>query len=259
MTQTAVKFVSVTFILLIVFADFVFWIFGRSLLLAIDVSLGNLQKSSIDASAWTASVTASVRALNGSDRDVVHMAGLPDAISAITSGRRGSHGGRGKRGTVGGAGRDAAEKRRRDMNDAKRKVKQAMMMCAQFSLQGYALLICSVFTRYGAAAPSVMFGIQMTILPLIWHVVHTQLHARRSKLGVGVGRLIGRKTSGHGDGTLPRRTLKMLRSTYSAAGFGGQSHSVAPVERDEETATAAITETGTDRGVDTRNRAITPC
>lgn len=48
--QTAVKLVGATFVLLIVVADVAFWIFGTSLLLAIDTSLTNSRRSSVDAS-----------------------------------------------------------------------------------------------------------------------------------------------------------------------------------------------------------------
>lgn len=262
MQQTAVKLVGVTFILLIVFADVAFWIFGKSLLLVIEVSLINSRRSSIDASAWTASVSASLRALTGPGGDSLCLESLRDAGSAaVGSGRMGSTGGRGERGPIGGAAGAAAERGRRHLYAARRKVKWAMVICAQFSLQGYAILICSIFTKYGKAAPSVMFGIQMAILPLIWHIVNIQLHAGRSKLALmgGVGLLTGRRLGDHGrDSILPARhqrrrssrsiSLKLL-STYGAA------QAVVPVERDEK-ATAAP-EAGADGNVD--KNAIMPC
>lgn len=264
----AVKLVGVTFILLIIFADVTFWIFGTSLLLAIEVSLTNSRRCSIDASGWTASVTASVRALTGPDVDSVRLGNLPDGASVVGSGSRELAGGRLGRGPPGRSGGDAAERGGRHLYLAKRKIKWAMIFCAQFSLQGYALLICSIFTKYGTAAPSVMFGLQMTILPLIWHVVQIQLHAGRSKarLAGGVGLHTGRTKGGYGNSiAITQQQEKWRRkssgnismkflSTHGVA-FGGQPHSVAPVERDEETAAVAAAET--DAGMDAN--AMAPC
>ena len=236
MQQTAVKLVGATFILLIAFADVVFWIFGTSLLLAIETSLRNSRRSSIDASEWTANATASLRALTRTDKGGVSFEGLPDAASALRSGRRASAGARGARAPTRGAGGEATERGRRRLCAAKRKVKWAMIICAQFSLQGYALLLCSVFTKYGTAAPCVFFGLQMTIMPLLWHIGNIQLHAGRSQL-VSAGRvgwLAGRKRGGHGGDTTLTARLGETTGTYRATGFGGQP--VVPVERDEEVA-----------------------
>ncbi|CAN0492482.1 unnamed protein product, partial [Hapterophycus canaliculatus] len=74
-----------------------------------------------------------------------------------------------------------AERGRDRLLAARKKVRWAMVFCAQMSLQAYALLIFSVCTEYGTAGPMILFGIQMTILPLIWHIVHIELHAGRSK------------------------------------------------------------------------------
>lgn len=267
--QIAVKIVGLTLILLIVICDLVFWISGTSLLSAISISLTNSRRSSIDASAWTASVTASVRALTGPDGDSLCLGNLANTASR-GSGRRGLAGGRGKRGPAReGVREDAAERGRRHLSAAKRKVKWAMLICAQFSLQAYAILIFSIFTKYGTATPCVLFGIQMTILPLIWHVGNIQLHAGRSRLAGRGGLLTGRTTGGHGGVAQSRETARQqeqrrkkpsgnisakLLSMYRAA-FVGQTQPVAPVERDEEA--AAVASAGTDGDVGTN--AITPC
>eukprot|EP00752_Nemacystus_decipiens_P014337 g12756.t1 len=262
--ETAVKIVGATFILLIFFADVIFWVFGTSLLRAIETSQASSRKGSVDATAVTASVTTSVRALIGTGGGSARFGKLPDAAPpAPQSGKKGSVGGREKGEPAEGAGDDAADRGARNLDAAKRKVKWAMIVCAQFSLQGYALLFCSVFTKYGTAAPCVLFGIQMTIIPLIWHVGNTQLHAGRSKLASlrGVGRFAGRFIGGFFGSTTAAARLRRnpsasnsrrLLPAFGAAAFRG---AVAPVERDGDAATGAEG-AGAD-GVD--NNAITPC
>lgn len=264
MQQTAFKLVGASFILLIVFADIVFWIFGTSLLRAIENSLTTSLRST-DASLWNASVRASVTALTGPGSG--RSGDLSDASSAYGSGRGRSAGGRGKRRPIKGRGGEASKMGRRHLYAAKRKVKWAMTICAQFSVQGYALLICSVFTKYGTAAPSVMFGVQMTILPLVWHVVNIQLHAGRSRLTLtGRAALLKQRAKvDHGDhneddGLEEQRCRRpsgimgqRLLATCSAA-FGGQSQPVVPVERDEGAAAVAAAGAGEDVGTS----AMTP-
>lgn len=89
-----------------------------------------------------------------------------------------------------------------------------MVFCAQMSLQAYALLLFSISTEYGTAAPLVFFGVQMAILPLVWHVVHVQLHAGRSKSSA-------RATAGERGGTAQEAQLEEEDEAHVADGGEG--------------------------------------
>ncbi|CAN0188442.1 unnamed protein product, partial [Ectocarpus sp. 12 AP-2014] len=195
-TEAAAKLVAVTFIMLIVFADTTFCIFGRALLRAIDASLQNSRKRAME-SAF------------GEDRRESVLATVGGTEADEEGGRRGSgksagEGGENRRssrkwssGTLrrrgswwGGEGRDESELGDGELQAAKRKVWWAMGFCAYMSLQGYAILLFSILSKYGTSVPLLLFGVQMAIVPLVWHAFNIQLHARRSR-----GSAIGRRSS----------------------------------------------------------------
>lgn len=168
--QTAIKLVVVAFILLVVVADAIFWIFGTSLLRAIDTSLANAERSSGDT--VTASVRASARAVvGGADEESILSGSLSSA---------GTRGGRRTRERRASSARESADAGRNLLHAARKKVRRSMAFCGLMSFQGYVLLTFSCSTGYGTGAPLVLFGVQMSVLPIVWHMVHIQLHAGRS-------------------------------------------------------------------------------
>ncbi|CAN0245930.1 unnamed protein product [Ectocarpus fasciculatus] len=199
-TEAAAKLVAATFILLIVFADATFWIFGRALLRAISASLENSRKRALES-------------LLGEDRRESVLPTLGGAKTDEEGERRGSGKsagegkGRGRSSSTwssvglqrrrsswwGGEGRVASELGDGELQAAKSKVKWAMAFCAHMSLQGYAILLFSIFSKYGTSVPLVLFGVQMAIVPLVWHAFNIQLHARRSRASA-----IGRRSTGVG-------------------------------------------------------------
>lgn len=251
------------FIFLVVFADTVFFIYGRSLLVAIGGSLlRTSRRISLEDSVWAASMRTttrtsartSIRTGPGGAQEEEGGRPVPPAGESGTGerdrglrrkgsslsldageGERGKRRkgsslslgggerepGQGRRGSsslssslAAGAKPDGAAERGRDrLLAARKKVRWAMVFCAQMSLQAYALLIFSVCTEYGTAAPLVLFGIQMTILPLIWHVVHIELHAGRSTPGT--------RGRGGGRGVAAQQVIRLKDDTGLAAGREG--------------------------------------
>ena len=223
--QTAVKLVGVAFVLLIMFADAVFWIFGTSLLRAIKTSLSNSQRSSDET--VRESVRASARAVvGGVDEESAFSGRGSVSISTRGEGRRGR-----STSSVG----ESTDRGPSLLLAARKKVRWSMMFCAHMSLQGYALLIFSCSTTYGTAAPVVLFGLQMALIPLIWHVVQIQLHAGRSSRRSGGGST-GRKAF-----------TKTFTKTLTKAHTGRWSQKLAPVEADEEEAEEVTARTDADK------------
>lgn len=64
---------------------------------------------------------------------------------------------------------------------ARKKMKIAMTFCMQLSAQIFAILLFAVFSKYGIAAPLILFGIPMGFAPQIWFSFNVQLHSGRTK------------------------------------------------------------------------------
>ncbi|CAN0450077.1 unnamed protein product [Ectocarpus sp. 12 AP-2014] len=195
-TEAAAKLVAVTFIVLIVFADTTFWIFGRALLRAINASLQNSRKRALE-SVFGEDKRESVLATPCGTEADEEGGRRGSGKSAREGGERGrssrkwSSGRLRRRGSWwGGEGRDESELGDGELQAAKRKVRWAMGFCAHMSLQGYAILLFSILSKYGTSVPLILFGVQMAILPLVWHAFNIQLHAGRSR-----GSAIGRRSS----------------------------------------------------------------
>ncbi|CAB1117434.1 unnamed protein product [Ectocarpus sp. CCAP 1310/34] len=193
-TEAAAKLVAVTFIMLIVVADTSFWIFGRALLRAIDASLQNSRKRAME-SVFGKDRRESVLAVLGGTEADEEGGRRGSSISAGEGGgrlsRKWSSGRLQRRGSWwGGEGRDESELGGGELQAAKRKVRWVMVFCALMSLEGYAILLLSILSKYGTTVPLILFGVQMAIFPLVWHAFNIQLHAGRSR-----GSAIGRRSS----------------------------------------------------------------
>ncbi|CAM9266768.1 unnamed protein product [Ectocarpus sp. 6 AP-2014] len=193
-TEAAAKLVAVTFIMLIVFTDATFWIFGRALLRAIDASLENSRMRAME-SVFEEDRRESVLATLGgteADEERGRRGSDESAGERVSSSRKWSSVGPRRRGSWwGGEGRDESKLGDGELQAAKTKVRWAMGFCAHMSLQGYAILLFSILSKYGTSVPLILFGVQMAIVPLVWHAFNIQLHARRSR-----GSAIGRRSSG---------------------------------------------------------------
>lgn len=64
---------------------------------------------------------------------------------------------------------------------AKRKVKRMTFFAVQLSAGVFTMMLFSVYTAYGTAAPLPLMVAPMTLVPLVWGMVNIQLHAGRSE------------------------------------------------------------------------------
>ncbi|CAN0110918.1 unnamed protein product [Pylaiella littoralis] len=80
---------------------------------------------------------------------------------------------------------------------AKRRVNRMVTFALELTAGESSVLLFSVCTTYGTAAPLPLFVAPMALLPLIWDIVNTQLHAGRSKVrdGGSSGRRLSVQTS----------------------------------------------------------------
>lgn len=114
---------------------------------------------------------------------------------------------------------------------ARKKMKTAMIFCMLLSGQIFAVLLFAVFSKYGTAAPLILFGIPMGLSPQIWFSFSVQLHSGRTKSRVS-RRLLPIHSSSMGEpkeaagigGKIASSTISHITSTRS------QQHHVIPIE-----------------------------
>lgn len=68
---------------------------------------------------------------------------------------------------------------------ARRKTRRIVLFFAQQFLMVMSLLIFAIFSKYGSAAPLVLFGIPLAAIPALWQIIGTQLFSGRTRLNYG--------------------------------------------------------------------------
>lgn len=145
-SQAAIRAASVAFMFLIFSSILIIWKCGSSLVRTIDISLEKSVKAR-------------------------------DAISSVTTPVSGRHDH-----DKAGGGKQEDPIRDPRLLGARKKIKKAMSFTLQMAVQTLAILMFAVVSKYGTAAPLILFGIPMGIVPLVWHFVNVQMHAGRSNI-----------------------------------------------------------------------------
>lgn len=179
----AIKVISVGVVLQAVIVAGSFWKGGRSLVKAIDVSLQQhlLQQQMVMTMMSTLETTIigqeDTTARVGTVEEDVMMQGGGDDNHYFSSCAPG--------------GEDES------LLGAKRRVNRMVTFALELTAGESSVLLFSVCTTYGTAAPLPLFVAPMALLPLIWDIVNTQLHAGRSKVrdGGSSGRRLSVQTS----------------------------------------------------------------
>lgn len=108
-----------------------------------------------------------LRAINGSLQNCLHRNSITNTTTAA---------GEQDNDTVGGRIRGDPS-----LLAARKKTKKVVSFTLQMGLQAIVMLIFAVSSKYGTAAPLILFGIPMGFMPLLWHGFNVQLHAGRSQ------------------------------------------------------------------------------
>ncbi len=98
---------------------------------------------------------------------------------------------------------------------AKKKVKRMMIFAVQTAAMVFTMLLFAVCSGYGIAAPLLLFILPMAYVPLVWNMVHIQLHSGRSTVrGGSSGRLISASANFRRTSLLRRSMSRRASSVY---------------------------------------------
>jgi len=193
-TRLAIRVVAVGVIFQAVAIAGMFYAGGKSLMRAIDESLRQYQEQ-------------------------LHPAA---AVAA------GGGGGRTAGGEVDVNDQQHAEGGDESLRAAKKKVKRMMIFAVQTAAMVFVMLLFAVCTEYGVAAPLLLFILPMAYVPLVWNIVHIQLHAGRSTVRGGSSRRLISASGNFRRTSLFRRSMSRRASSVYRSLSGKLQQQVVP-------------------------------
>lgn len=183
-----------------------FWKGGKSLIAAIDASLRQHKRQQQMVRTIMTTMTTTKTTATGEGNGTERGGSAKDVVAPQQAGDSSNNNSYNDSGSRTYGGEDES------LLGARRKVKRMTFFAVQLAAGVFSMLLFSVYTVYGTAAPLPLMVVPMALVPLVWIMVNIQLHTGRSEERGG---RLSRRRLVVGSGLHNTRRTSMFKTTIS--------------------------------------------